>query len=117
MIFSKISIGCLLLRIAVRKLHIWIIYTVMFISGLAGSIFFFVTLFQCNLSHISGANMNRRGTCVNGNVIVGLAFLYSAFSIIADFTFALLPAFIVWKLQLKTRTRLSLLPLLAVGCV
>jgi len=117
MILSKISIGCFLLRISVRRLHSWIIYTAMFVSTFACTAFFFVTLFQCNPVRYFWAKANEDGTCINNTVIIALGFVYSIFSIIADFTFALLPAFLVWNLQLKRRTKIALIPLLTMGCV
>ncbi|KAJ4984802.1 hypothetical protein SVAN01_09675 [Stagonosporopsis vannaccii] len=117
MILSKISIGCFLLRISVRRLHTWIIYAAMFVSTFACTAFFFVTLFQCNPIRYFWAKRLDNGTCINNTVIIALGFVYSVFSIIADFTFALLPAFLVWNLQLKRRTKIALIPLLTMGCV
>jgi hypothetical protein len=47
MIASKMSIGFFLLRITVKKIHIWTVYTAMFFSVMAGIAFFLVTLLQC----------------------------------------------------------------------
>jgi hypothetical protein len=117
MILSKISIGCFLLRISVKRTHTWIIYSAMFVSTFACAAFFFVTLFQCNPVKYFWAKSLPNGTCINNTVIIGLGFVYSIFSIIADFTFALLPAALVWNLQLKRRTKIALIPLLTMGCV
>ncbi|KAF3035053.1 hypothetical protein E8E11_003338 [Didymella keratinophila] len=117
MILSKISIGCFLLRISVKRIHTWIIYSAMFVSTFACAAFFFVTLFQCNPVRYFWAKSLPNGTCINNTVIIALGFVYSIFSIIADFTFALLPAALVWNLQLKKRTKIALIPLLTMGCV
>ncbi|TDZ58220.1 hypothetical protein CTRI78_v005572 [Colletotrichum trifolii] len=116
MITSKMSIAYFLLRIATRKIHVWIIYTAMLFTVLAGVVFFFVTLFQC-LPVSYFWNKEQSGSCIDINVVIGLAYLYSAFSVISDLTFAVLPAFLVWGLQLKTRAKLALIPLLIMGCV
>lgn len=47
MICSKMSIGFFLLRITVKKVHIYIVYCAMFFSVMAGIAFFLVTLLQC----------------------------------------------------------------------
>ncbi|KAF9699097.1 hypothetical protein EKO04_003332 [Ascochyta lentis] len=117
MTFSKISIGCFLLRISVKRIHTWIIYTAMLVSTCVCTVFFFVTLFQCNPVRFFWKKTLEHGTCINNTVIIALAFVYSIFSIIADFTFALIPAFLVWNLQLKRRTKIALIPLLTMGCV
>ncbi|KAF1923381.1 uncharacterized protein M421DRAFT_425909 [Didymella exigua CBS 183.55] len=117
MILSKISIGCFLLRISVKRIHTWIIYAAMFVSTFACTAFFFVTLFQCHPIRYFWAKSLPDGICINNTVIIALGFVYSIFSIIADFTFALLPAALVWNLQLKRRTKIALIPLLTMGCV
>ncbi|KAK8086348.1 hypothetical protein PG994_001322, partial [Apiospora phragmitis] len=119
MITSKISIGMFLLRIAAKKIHQQIIYGAMAISVVSGLAFFFVTLFQCNPSpyfwnrYVPG----EPGSCIPSDVIIGLGFLYTSFSLLSDFTFALLPAVLIWDLKLKQRTKFAIIPLLAMGCV
>ncbi|KAJ4266240.1 hypothetical protein NW762_004221 [Fusarium torreyae] len=116
MIASKISIGYFLLRITVRKLDVWIIYGVMAITVCTGVVFFFVTLFQC--SPISFFwNQDQPGQCVNVEVIIALTYLYSACSVISDFTCAILPMFLVWKLNMGKKTKLALIPIMGMACV
>jgi hypothetical protein len=116
MIASKISVGYFLLRITVRKLDVLIIYGVMMITVCTGIVFFFVTLFQC--SPISFFwNKDQPGTCVNVEVIIALTYLYSAFSVISDFTCAILPIFLVWKLNMGKKTKLALIPIMGMACV
>ncbi|PVI02353.1 hypothetical protein DM02DRAFT_308604 [Periconia macrospinosa] len=119
MICSKFSIGTFLLRIAVRKVHTYIIWGAMAISVVSGAAFFFVTLFQCNpISYFWTKHLpESEGTCINMTIVIALAYLYSAFSIISDFTFALLPALLVMNLQLARKTKIALIPLLTMGCI
>ncbi|KAH8726920.1 hypothetical protein GQ44DRAFT_770849 [Phaeosphaeriaceae sp. PMI808] len=117
MIFAKFSIGFLLLRISFRRIHTWILYAAMLTSVVAGGAFFLVTVFQCNPVSYFWAKKGHSGTCVNNDLIIGLAYLYSAFSIISDFTFAIIPGFLVWNLQLKRRAKIALIPLITMGCI
>jgi hypothetical protein len=55
--------------------------------------------------------------CINVNVIIGLTFLYSAISVISDFTFAILPFFLIWNLNMSVRTKVMLIPVLGMACV
>ncbi|KAF4783300.1 hypothetical protein HER10_EVM0008434 [Colletotrichum scovillei] len=116
MIVSKMSIGFFLLRITTRRLHSWIIYMAMMFTVLAGVVFFFVTLFQCHPISFFW-NKSQPGSCIDVNIVIALAYLYSAFSVISDLTFAILPAFLVWNLQLRKKTKFALIPLLIMGCV
>ncbi|KAI1509026.1 hypothetical protein PtrSN002B_005377 [Pyrenophora tritici-repentis] len=117
MICSKLSIGFLLLRISIRKLHTWIIITAMFVSVVAGGTFFFVCLFQCYPISFMWDRTSQQGKCVDNTVITALGYVYSVFSIISDFTFAIIPGFLVWHLQLKRRTKVALIPLITMGCI
>ncbi|KAK1976066.1 hypothetical protein LZ30DRAFT_667493 [Colletotrichum cereale] len=116
MIASKLSIAFFLARITTQKVHKWIVYGAALITVLSGVVFFFVTLFQCRPVSFFW-NKDQAGSCININVVIGLAFLYSVFSVISDFAFAILPAFIVWDLQVPRKTKIALIPLLMMGCV
>ena len=116
MILSKISIGHFLLRITVQKLHRWIIYTVMALTVLTGLIFFFVTMLQC-LPVSYFWDKDQPGQCVNIEVVIALTYLYSVFSVICDFTFALLPIVLILQLQMSRSMKISLIPILLMACV
>ncbi|KAG9251862.1 uncharacterized protein F5Z01DRAFT_253947 [Emericellopsis atlantica] len=116
MIASKISIGYFLLRITIRRTDVWIIYGVMVITVLTGMVFFFVTMFQCTpIAYFW--NKDQSGSCVSMDVIIALTYLYSACSVICDFTFAILPMVIIWTLNINKRSKLALVPIMAMACV
>jgi len=117
MISAKISIGLFLLRVAVNPIHRRIILVVMGLTALTGTVFFFVTLFQCSPISFFWFRQMEGGTCVNVNVIIGLTFLYSAVSAVCDFTFGLLPIFMVWNLNMARDAKLMLIPILSMACV
>lgn len=116
MIASKISIGYFLLRITVRKRDIWIIYGVMAITVLTGIVFFFVTVFQCKPVYYFW-DRSHEGTCIPMEVIIALTYLYSACSVVCDFTFALLPLALIWKLNMNKKSKIALIPIMAMACV
>jgi len=116
MIASKISIGVFMLRIVTRKLHAWIVYTAMSLTVLSGLIFFFVTMFQCSPINYFW-DRTIPGQCINADIIIALAFLYSSFSVISDFTFAMLPIWLVMHLHMTRRNKMAVIPLLAMGCM
>jgi hypothetical protein len=94
-----------------------IIYTAMFVSVVAGSAFFFVCVFQCYPVSYMWDRTSQPGKCVDNTVITALGYVYSIFSILSDFTFAIIPGFLVWHLQLKRRTKFALIPLITMGCI
>lgn len=117
MITVKISIGLFLLRITIKPIQRWIIYIVMGLTVLTGLVFFFVTLLQCTPISFFWDKFSQTGWCVNIDVIIALTFLYSVISVICDFTFALLPIFLVWNLNMSSNTKLMLIPILGMACV
>ncbi|KAJ1334080.1 hypothetical protein MN608_04083 [Microdochium nivale] len=126
MIVSKMSIGFFLVRVTVRRMHTYIIWAAVAISIVAGLTFFFVVLFQCNpISEYwmrYGRNQvgpvdNGSGVCLNVEIIIALAYLYSACSIVADFTLALLPAWIISSLKMDRKSKMLLIPLVGMGTI
>lgn len=100
MIFSKISIGIFLVRIVITRASLWTIYGAMFLSVLTGLIFFLVSVMQCQpVSYFWDKTNPRGGSCISVNIIIDLTYLYSAFNIVCDSTFALMPIFIIAKLS------------------
>lgn len=116
MVTSKLSFAVFLLRIVSRRIHAWIIYAASMCTVVGGVAFFLVTLFQCKpISHYW--DKTGDGVCISMDIIIALGYLYSAFSVITDFTFAVLPAFLIWGLNMKKRARFVLIFLIAMGCV
>lgn len=116
MIASKLSFAWFLLRIVNKKLHTWIIYAASMCTVVGGVVFFFVTLLQCQpISHYW--NKTGEGHCISMDIIIALGYLYSVFSVITDFSFAILPGFVIWHLNLQKRARLILIVLITMGCV
>jgi hypothetical protein len=117
MIMAKTSIGLFLLRVTIKPIHRWIIYIAMGLTVLTGLVFFFVTLLQCAPLSYFWDKSSQTGSCINVDVIIALTFLYSAVSVFCDFTFAILPIFLVWNLNMSIKTRIMLIPILGMACV
>lgn len=116
MVLAKLSFAWFLLRVTITKTHSYIIYTASLFTIVAGTVFFFVTFFQC-LPVSYFWNKDQKGRCMEMHTLVSLAYLYSAFSILTDFTFAILPAFLIWNLALNLRTKGALIALITMGCM
>lgn len=99
----KVSIGVFLLRIAVQRLHIWIIW--LFIAGniIFGTVYDLLVLFQCN--PISAWWTLERKGCLDPKIIVDATYAASAINAVADWTFGTLPIFMVKNLNMSKRTK------------
>ncbi|KAF2451468.1 hypothetical protein P171DRAFT_425969 [Karstenula rhodostoma CBS 690.94] len=117
MVSAKISVGLFLLRVTVQPLYRRIIYGVMGSTVVTGLVFFFVSVLQCKPVSFFWQKFTGSGTCVNIDIIIGVAFSYSGVAAVCDFTFGLLPIFLVWNLNMAKNQKLMLIPILSMACV
>ena len=116
--FLKLSIGIMLLRIAVAKVHKIIIYTTLVVIELYGAFFFFLFVLQCRpSSYFWTRYAGGTGTCIDPTITVDATYAYSAISCCADWILGIIPVFLVWNLQMNIRTKLSVAAILALGAV
>ncbi|KAI5199393.1 hypothetical protein E4T39_06271 [Aureobasidium subglaciale] len=115
----KISIGLFLLRIAVVKTHIWIIRWIMIFNVVFAVPYCLLVTFQCRpISFWWDLNPEHHGKCLSPKVIVINTYIISVLNSVADWTFGILPFFIVRKLQMKRQTKVlvaSILGFAALG--
>ncbi|KAG9945081.1 integral membrane protein, partial [Aureobasidium melanogenum] len=109
----KISIGLFLLRIAVDRTHIWIIRWIMIFNVLFGVPYCLLITFQCKpVSFWWDLNPDHHGKCISPKVIVINTYIISVLNSVADWTFGILPFFIVRKLQMKRQTKIMVASIL-----
>ncbi|KAJ5495147.1 hypothetical protein N7539_000263 [Penicillium diatomitis] len=117
----KVSVSVFLLRITVKKSHIWTLYSVMFLTCLAGLIFFFLMLLQCRpVSYFwtrKANDPNIQGSCIDINIIIIMTYIYSGFAALCDFTVGILPIFLVSKLHMKREAKLAVIGILSMACI
>ena len=86
------------------------------LTVITGVVFLFVTVFQCApVSYFW--NRSQPGHCINMDIIIGLTYFFGIISGLCDFTFGLLPLFLVWNLKMNKRDKIALVPILGMGCV
>lgn len=57
------------------------------------------------------------GWCASSNIITGISYLISIMAIITDWTCALIPCYVVYNLQMKSRLKASVCGVLALGII
>lgn len=118
MMATKASICVFLLRIAVKAVHKSIIWTVLAVHQLYSVFFFFIFVFQCQPAQYFWTRWTgAKGSCLNPQIAVDTLYAFSAISCAGDWILGILPIFIVWSLQMNTRTKMSVAVILAVGAV
>jgi hypothetical protein len=84
---------------------------------LFGPILFFVFTFQCSPVSAFWSLEPANGKCLDTTVLVGLVFAISGLNVVADWTFGLLPFWIVKDLQIPLRQKRLVIGLLAFAAV
>ncbi|OOF95330.1 hypothetical protein ASPCADRAFT_406135 [Aspergillus carbonarius ITEM 5010] len=117
----KISVCIFLMRITVRRIHIWILWTVMIMTVVAGMVFMFIMLLQCKpLAYFwtrKAFNPDIHGHCMNIQIVIAMTYVYSGFAALCDFTVGLLPIFLVRKLHMKQKTKMAVVGILSMACI
>ncbi|CAI7592430.1 unnamed protein product [Penicillium glandicola] len=116
---AKVSIIIALLRITVSRVHAWILYVAMAVATIVGVIFFFFTMFQCSpIDYFwNQAQPNANGSCIDKNLLINIAYLYSVGAAITDLTIGLLPVALIWNLRVNRRTKGAMVAILGIGCI
>jgi len=106
-----------LLRLAVVRVHSWILYGVMALSSAVGIVFLFFTIFQCRAVACFWNRLLTGCKCINTDTLLGIVYMYSGVATACDFTLGSLPIFMIWRLQMDRQTKLAVSGILGIACV
>ena len=116
----KASIAIFLLRICVTRTHRMIIYIATGVTELYSLFFFLLFILQCRPTSLFWLRVTDNppaGSCLDATIVANVFYGYSAISCASDWTYSILPMFLVWKLQMSKRTKISVVAILAAGAM
>ncbi|PON25133.1 hypothetical protein TGAM01_v206214 [Trichoderma gamsii] len=114
----KVSVGFFLLRVAIDIKHIWILRLSIASTVVFSIAFFFIGVFQCNpISAYWEIYPGIEGYCIPERTIIIMNYVGSCLNCIADWTFGILPAFIVWSLKMPLKTKILVIVLLSFAAI
>lgn len=117
--WAKIAIGLMLLRLATRRVHRWILYLLMSGALIFCQIFFIIVLLQCRpiSSFWTRADITsvETGSCWGADTVANVTYAASALNSIADWTFAILPIWFVFRIQMKKSSKFLVAGVLSLG--
>ncbi|KAL2849718.1 integral membrane protein [Aspergillus pseudodeflectus] len=117
----KVSVCIFLMRITVKRLHIWLLCAVMAFTVLTGLLFMFIMLLQCKpLEYFwtrTALDPTIEGHCISIEIVITMTYVYSAFAALCDFTVGILPIFIVRKLHMRRKTKMAVVGILGMACI
>jgi hypothetical protein len=117
--FSRLAAGALLLRLTIHPLHRRVIWFVMILASLFGIAFLTQILVQCQPVSFfwSVPRDPSQGHCINLKINEGFTYAHAVVASIGDWTYGILPAFIVSGLKMDLRTKASVFLLLCLANV
>ncbi|CEO60781.1 hypothetical protein PMG11_05321 [Penicillium brasilianum] len=116
---AKTSIALALLRLTVKRAHRFFLWGIIGTVIVIGLLFWLVLLFDCHpISYFwNRVDPRNSGTCLSVQILLDIAYLYSALTIICDLALGILPIFLIWKLQMNHRTKIAVGGILSLGAI
>jgi hypothetical protein len=115
--FSRLAAGALLLRLTINRSHVRVIWFVMILASLFGIAFLTQIMVQCQpISFFWSVTRDpSQGRCIDLKINEGFTYAHAVVASIGDWTFGILPAFIVSGLKMNLRTKASVFLLLCLA--
>ncbi|PLB37075.1 uncharacterized protein BDW47DRAFT_107787 [Aspergillus candidus] len=114
---ARLSIATTLLRLAVKRIHLWIFYGIMVLSTTVGTIFLFFTILQCLPVAYFWNRSTIKGRCLDIDILLGIVYMYSGVTAACDFTLGFLPVSMIWGLQMNRGRKFVVSAILGLACI
>jgi hypothetical protein len=114
----KISLGLFFLRILTKRWQINVFRTILVVSAVFGVFYTFIAIFQCGtpdklLDHLLLGTIK----CLPSWLLLSSGYLYGTINVIADWTFVLIPIFVLLDSDMDRRSKISVSIVMAFGAV
>ncbi|KAL0932269.1 cation-transporting atpase 4 [Colletotrichum truncatum] len=114
--FVKSSICFTVFRITTHKIYRFILWGVMIASTLSTTVGFIAVVASCRpISYTWDKSI--RGKCAPAEIITCISYVVSVLVIVTDWTCAIVPTVVIWRLQMKSRVKASACAILALGAI
>ncbi|TDZ28831.1 hypothetical protein C8035_v003878 [Colletotrichum spinosum] len=114
----KISVGYFLLRVAIDRIHIWIIWLLMAGTVVFGTTYLLMIAFQCRpISTYWNESPRAPDKCWSRQVIYVMTIAATVINTGADFVFGTLPWFIVRSMNMPTGTKIVVVGILGLAAI
>jgi hypothetical protein len=111
----KASVVFTLLRFTTQPKYRWILYIMQFIASIMALVGILASLLYCR--PVQAYWNPLLGKCGNFMVVVNIGYAWTAVGIVTDWTCAILPWFVVRKLQMSRRSKFTIMVIIGLGGV
>ncbi|KAF3765585.1 hypothetical protein M406DRAFT_240473, partial [Cryphonectria parasitica EP155] len=120
----KVIVGLFLVRICSASHQKWqriSIWTMLVVVGLFYGAYFFIAIFACQPVEYVWTRDDpvppTSGQCNPSVAATSISYIATVLNCVADWMLAILPATVVWKARLDSRTKISICVILAIGSI
>ncbi|ORY13369.1 hypothetical protein BCR34DRAFT_267352 [Clohesyomyces aquaticus] len=114
----KISLGLFFLRVLTKPWQKRIFQTLIWVSALYGIFYMFIAIFQCGLpGQVLSSILKGRLKCLPTKFLFATGYLYGIICVVADWTFVLIPIFILVESDMDRRSKISVSIIMVLGAV
>lgn len=113
----KVSLGLFFLRILTKRWQKRIFHIILGVSATYGLFYVFVTIFQCGVPAKLADSLLGKATCLPSAFLLTAGYLYGAINVVADWTFVLIPIFVLIDTELDPRAKTSVSIVMSLGAV
>lgn len=114
----RASVCVVLLRLATKRLHIWIIWVNFGLISVVSVAFFFLLMFQCTpIGYFWRQLYGEDGFCIPSTIVPSAFYAHSIVSALSDWCLGLMPVAILWNVNINKRTKAIIAVLLSMGMV
>lgn len=117
-IIFKLSLAVFFLRVAMTNAQRWVVYGTVSTYTMFTIAYLFAVIFQCGNPRPRTWLIHQvEGRCIPWSVIGPLSYIHGSLNLVTDWTFAILPVFVVQKAELSSRIKISVWCILAIGAI
>lgn len=114
---GKIAVGVFLLRICVKPWHKWVIKLLNAGTVVFCTFYFIIFVIQCHPVKSFWTETPASENCNDPHIITYATYAASAVNSAADWTLGCLPILIVWDIQMKKRTKVTVALILGLAAM
>lgn len=113
----KISLGLFFLRVLTKQWQIRVFHGILAVSAVYGFFYTFIAIFQCGSPARLLDNLLGEAKCLPDWFLLFTGYLYGIINVIADWTFVLIPIFILVESDMDRRSKISVSIVMSLGAV
>jgi hypothetical protein len=94
-----------------------IFHTILIVSAVYGVFYFFIAIFQCGAPHRLLDSLLGNAKCLPDWFLLSTGYIYGIINVLADWTFVIIPIFILLESDMDRRSKISVSIVMGLGAI